>query len=221
MTREILLVSSCTASKLQTADGSPVSAETLYTGQQHVRLMRGVNTYRAAGQPAGNLRFRILSALHGLIAPDSAIQAYNHSFSDLAAATIRREAHEKQIPRDIDRLLRRPYELGMLLLADPYLRACDLGPHTRLGGPLIVLCSPAAAERMPTISGLHTVTLSNAEARRFSCGMIALKGELGRRILSQLAANPRELDNLVQPTTDLLSWLDSGEPSRQLELTAA
>jgi hypothetical protein len=221
VSHDIVLVSSCTSSKLRAAPPMARSAETLYTGQQHIRLMRGVTAYRTAGQPAGHLRFRILSALHGLLASNRSIKPYDHSFSGLPAPAIRREAHEKNIPADVRGLLRKPYALGLLLLADPYLRACDLTPQTTLGGPLIVFCSPAAAARLPKISGLRGITLSNAEARRFSCGMIALKGELGRRILSRLAERPGEIEDLVDPCLDVLKWLQNDVPAYQLELTAA
>jgi len=218
MSREIVLVSSCTSSKLQIPKRTSTTAEALYTGQQHVRLMRGVRAYRAAGEPAGELRFRILSALHGLMIPDRSIRPYDHSFTGLPASTIRREAQEKNIPADIGSLLRRPFELAVLLLADPYLRACDLTPQTGLGGPVIAFCSPAAAVRIPRIPGLRTITLSNTEARRFSCGLISLKGELGRRILSRLSEHPREIEDLAGSQFDVLHWL---EYARQLELTAA
>ena len=177
MSREIVLISSCTSSKLQLGAAATAPAEALYTGQQHVRLMRGVEAYRHAGEPAGRLRFRILSALHGLLEPTEAVGSYNHSFSGLTAPEIRRQADNKSVPSAVNDVLRRPYALGLMLLADPYLRACDLTAATKLGGPLIAFCSPAAGSRLPTIAGLRVVTLTNAEARRFSCGMIALKGE--------------------------------------------
>lgn len=214
MSREIVLVSSCTSSKLWSSTRTSRSAEDLYKGQQHVRLMRGVRAYRTAGQPAGRLRFRILSALHGLVPPSRSIEPYDHSFSGLAAPAIHQEAHEKNIPGDVGLLLSKAFELGVLLLADPYLRACGLTPQTVLGGPLIAFCSPAAAVRLPKISGLRAVTLSNAEAKRFSCGMIALKGELGRRLLSRLAEQPDQIERLLDPRLDVLQWLDAKEPAK-------
>ena len=215
MSGEILIVSSCTASKQQ-AEHRAVSAESLYTGQQHIRLMAGINAYRAAGQPAGKLCFRILSAHHGLLSPRAAIQSYDYSFSGRALQNIRQQARKKNIPGDMRKLLGRPSELGVLLLGDSYLRACELDAKTKLGGPLIAFCSPAAARRMPPIPGLRTVTLTNAEARRLSCGMIALKGEVGRRLLLRLADNPDEALSIARSNGDVLSWLDSDAPRPQL-----
>jgi hypothetical protein len=102
-----------------------------------------------------------------------------------------------------------PFEAGVLLLGDPYLRACDFDEHVKLGGPLTAFCSPAVARRMPNITGLRTIPLANAEARRFSVGLVALKGELGGRLLSRLADNPGEIRNLAASHVDVLAWLEA------------
>ncbi len=220
MSEGLVVVSSCTATKLDTPDGSLRTAESLYTGQQHVRLMRGVEDYRRVGQPLGTLRLRILSAFHGLLPPGRRIPSYNHSFSGLPVDAIRHKAREQRVPEQIRRLLARPFSGGVLLLGDPYLRACDLDEHVRLGGPLVSFCSPAVARRMPRIPGLRTVALTNAEARRFSVGLIALKGELGGRLLARLAEDPGEIEHLTLPSADILSWLEA-PPRWHLKETVA
>lgn len=214
MSGDLVVVTSCTALKLDTPDGSLRTAESLYTGQQHVRLMRGVQAYRRAGRPLGTLHLRILSAFHGLLPPTKQISAYDHSFAGQPVDAIRRQAHDKDVPGQIRRLLARPFAAGVLLLGDPYLRACDLDERVRLGGPLVSFCSPAVAARMPRIPGLRTIPLTNAEARRFSVGLIALKGELGGRLLARLAQEPAEISTLTDPRADLLGWLESVPRSR-------
>jgi hypothetical protein len=221
MSGGIVIVSSCTATKLQTPAGRPRWAESLYAGQQHMRLMRGVNDYRYAGLPAGELRFRILSAFHGLLPPRRLITSYDHSFSGLPTAAIRRQGREKNVPEDMRNLLRKPFDLGLLLLGDPYLRACELDTDIELGGPLLSFCSPAVAKRMPKITGLRTITLTNAEARRFSCGLIALKGELGGRLLSQLTAEPEEVNSFAAPNVDVLRRLEKSPRRRRAQPIAA
>jgi hypothetical protein len=216
----ILVVSSCTATKLRTPDG-PICAESLYAGQQHMRLMRGIGDYRNAGQPAGKLRFHILSAFYGLLPSSRRIASYDHSFSGLPTAAIRRQGHEKNVPEDVRKILRKPFDFGMLLLGDPYLRACELDADVELGGPLIVFCSPAVAKRMPRIAGLRTIILANAEARRFSCGLIALKGELGGRLLSRLAVEPDKLNSLAAPDVDVLRRLEETPRLCRARLIAA
>jgi hypothetical protein len=220
MNRGILVISSCTATKLQTQNGL-LCAESLYAGQQHLRLMRGIQDYRIAGHPAGKLRFHILSAFHGLLPSSRRIASYDHSFSGLPTAAIRRQGKEKNVPTDIRKLLRKPFDFGMLLLGDPYLRACELNTDIELGGPLLLLCSPAVAKRMPQIVGLRTIALANTEARRFSCGLIALKGELAGRLLSRLAAEPDELDSLTAPDADILQRLGESPRLRRTQPIAA
>jgi hypothetical protein len=217
----ILVVSSCTATKLATPDGRARWAESVYAGQQHMRLMRGIGEYRDAGQPAGELRFRILSAFHGLMPPRRPISSYDHSFSGLPIAAVRRQGRDKNVPEDFRKLLHKPFGLGVLLLGDTYLRACDLDAKVELGGPLLCFCSPSVARRMPAIDGLRTIPLANVEARRFSCGLIALKGELGRRLLSQLAADSDALSSLASPSTDVLRWLERSPKRRGAQPIAA
>jgi hypothetical protein len=217
----VLVVSSCTATKLQTLSGQARWAESLYTGQQHTRLMQGVKQYREAEEPAGELRFQILSAYHGLLSARSSISSYDHSFSGLPTAVIREQGLEKKVPSDMRKLLRRPFDLGLLLLGDPYLRACDLDADIELGGPLLCFCSPAVMRRMPTIPRLCTIPLANAEARRYSCGLIALKGELGGRLLSQLAAQPEVLGGLTAPCADILGLLERTPSPHRVRPVAA
>src|SRR4051812_20130931 len=50
---DVIVLTSCTATKVAENGNGPRTAESLYAGQQHVRLMEGVRTYRNAGQPAG------------------------------------------------------------------------------------------------------------------------------------------------------------------------
>ncbi|HYM44849.1 MAG TPA: hypothetical protein VES65_01640 [Solirubrobacteraceae bacterium] len=221
MSGAILVVSSCTATKLQAPDGRLHCAESLYAGQQHVRLMRGIEEYRDAGKPAGELRFRILSAFYGLLPSGRRVSSYDHSFSGLPMAAIHRQGREQNVPEDIRKLLRKPFGFGLLLLGDPYLRACDLDADVELGGPLLCFCSPAVARRMPKIAGLRTIPLANAEARRFSCGLIALKGELGGRLLSQLATEPETLGSLASPRADILRWLERSPSPRRVQPIAA
>jgi hypothetical protein len=213
VSREILIVSSCTATKIGGSDGRARWAESLYGGQQHLRLMRGVDRYREAGKPAGELRFRILSAFHGLVGPRKPVSSYDHSFSGLPTAAIRRQGREQNVPNDIRKVLRKPFDIGILMLGDPYLRACDLDTDVQLAGPTIAFCSPKVAKWLPNLDGLRIVELSNHEARRFSCGLIALKGELGGRILSALSEQPETLSRLTDLDLDLLDWLETMPPT--------
>ena len=83
------------------------------------------------------------------------------------------------------------------MLGDDYLDACALDASVKLGGPTLLFCGKNTLKKLPKLGNLHAVALTNAEAKRFSCGLVALKGEIGSRILSRLAADspsgPRSL----------------------------
>lgn len=209
MTRDgIVVVTSCTARKVD-SEGRARTAESLYRGEQHVRLMRGVRTYRRAGQPAGRLTLRILSAGKGLLPPSRKIESYDQSFHGQPREAIRRRANALQVPRQLRTLLGGRYDLALLLLGDEYLAACQLDHEMHLGGPTLAFAGPRVALRLPVLDGLRRIHLGNPEARRFSCGLIALKGELGGRILTALSNEPEALAFVRDPDADVLAWLDS------------
>ena len=209
---DIVVLTSCTALKreVQVNGGEPVrsTAESLYRGQQHIRLMRGVRAYRAAGRPAGPLKLRILSAFYGLLPATREVRTYDHTFQGLPLDVIRAQAKNLRVPEEVGVLLERPFAMALLLLGDDYLRACELPDALELGGPTLAFCSPAVARRMPSLDRLRIVTVANAEAARFSCGLIGLKGELGGRALALLAEAPERLHELQDPTIDVLDWLN-------------
>jgi hypothetical protein len=212
VTNGVVVVTSCTASKVPDAldeSGLPKErwAEHLYAGQQHLRLMAGVRTYRAAGQPAGPLKLRILSAFYGLLTPRQRVSSYEHTFAGMPREAIRTKADELKVPEHVRDLLGAPYRVALLLLGDHYLEACQLDATMELGGPTLAFCSPNVARRLPQLDNLRTAALSNAEARRFSCPLVGLKGELAGRALARLAGEPGELTNLTAPWADVLGWL--------------
>lgn len=182
-------------------------AEDMYTGQQHVRLMRGVRTARQKlGAEAIDLH--ILSAGYGLIAGAREIVPYECTFQGMKVRQLRAWADYLDIPEAIRDLLAQPYDLALVLLGTSYLRACRLRDDVLLGGQTVAFCSPKASCMLPKLQRLHVVTLSNADAQFFGCGMIALKGELGARILKSIpkANNSRELYPFFEAATFL--WRD-------------
>jgi hypothetical protein len=206
---DVIVLTSCTATKVAENGNGPRTAELLYAGQQHIRLMEGVRTYRAAGQPAGRLRLRIVSAGHGVVAATARIASYNKTFQGLPREAIRRRAHTLHIPDEVERLLSRPYRLAVLLLGDDYLEACGLDGTLELGGPTFVFCGARVADKLPELAKLHHVPVGNPEAARFGCGTIALKGELGRRLLSRLGTSPTSIRSLLASDADTLTWLET------------
>jgi hypothetical protein len=49
--------------------------------------------------------------------------------------------------------------------------------------------------------------LTNQEAKRFPCGLVAPKGDIAARLLERLAETPELLETLTRPETDLLGLL--------------
>lgn len=201
----ILILSACTASKSPEAAQRAVPAERLYTGQQHRRLMRGVSRYREAGEPAGALDLHIVSAGHGVVSAKKHIHSYDATFAGMARPQLRRRATRLKVPVSVSHLLAQPRKLSLLLLGESYLEAAHLRAASILGAPTIVFTSPRSARLLPTVPRLHAVPLDNQDARHFSCGLTALKGELASRVLLRLEGKPDGPVPLER--TNLLAWL--------------
>ena len=99
------------------------------------------------------------------------------------------------------------WRLAILLLGDNYLRAAELNSAHELRAPTLVLTSPHGATRLPAMPALHPIPLDNGDARRFSCGLVALKGELAARLLIRLAHNPNTSTPLDRAR--FLNWLET------------
>jgi hypothetical protein len=202
----ILILSACTATKTTKGSERPLLAEELYAGQQHRRLMRGVQAYRAAGEPGGRLELQILSAGHGVVAADQPLRSYDASFTGMRRAQLRRRAARLGVPKAVSSLLAPRRRLAVLLLGEDYLNAAQLGADSELGAPTLVFTSPRVAARLPALSGLHPIALDNHDARRLSCGLVALKGELAARLLLRLVHTPKAWVPVER--TGLLGWLE-------------
>jgi hypothetical protein len=186
------------------------SAEDLYTGQQHVRLMRGVDAFRAAHPPSADgatLDLRILSAGYGLVPGSQKLAPYEATFQGMAKSELRKWADMLCVPEAFRDAVSAPYDLGVVLLGDDYLDACSLAAPLKLGGRTLLFCGKNTEKKLPKLDNLHVVALTNAEATRFSCGLVALKGELGSRILSRLAADS-SFGAMLTEANDVLGLLE-------------
>jgi hypothetical protein len=171
-----------------------VPAEQLYRGQQHLRLMRGVVAARKAGH---NVSVSIISAGYGLLAGDTAVAPYECSFRGMSRVERRAWAKRLRLPDAVQAALRRPVDLSMVLVGEDYFDACDLAGEVVLGAPTLVICGARAALRLQPAAELHTVVLRRDDTRRFSCGLVGLKGEVAGRLLSLLAYEPGSLRELL------------------------
>ena len=192
-------------------------ARDLYRGQQHVRLMRGVKG--VAGRLETHLQ--VVSAGYGLIRGERKIAPYECTFSGRGKADLRAWADRLGIPAAFRALMADPYDLCLWLLGDDYLAACGIDSRLRLASPTIALCGSTASRNLPPLAGLTTVVLGNPEARRFSCGLVALKGDIAARLLTRLAETPDLLPTLIHPDTDLLELLERAQTALKAHATKA
>ena len=189
-------------------------AEDLYTGQQHVRLMRGVKAFREAHPTNGKgpaLELHVLSAGYGVVPGARKLAPYEATFHGMKAKELRTWADELGVSAAMRTLLRQPFDVCLLLLGDAYLKACALDADLELGGPVLVFCGTRMAKKLPELSQLRTVSLSNKEAKRFSCGLVALKGHLAGALLQQAASKSQAIADVVG-SSDALNQLEAAAP---------
>src|SRR5262249_21222817 len=115
------------------------------------------------------------------------------------------------VPEDFRRIVAQPYDIALVLLGDKYLQACAVAEELKLGGPALMFCGLGMATKLPRLPNLSVVTLSNTEAKRFSCGLVGLKGELAARILGKLVLEPGFSLSPKDRATEVLAALDATE----------
>lgn len=210
------VITSCTGRKVALAPGDTVPAERLYCGQQHVRLMRGVDYLRGAG---ATVDVWIVSAGHGLVHGTEQLVSYERTFQ--GRRTIDRNAMASQlgIPRAIKAVLARRASLTVVLLGADYLHACQLAGPVEQGAPTLVFASASASLAMSAIPGLHVVALGVEHTRQFAAGLVALKGEVGGRLLAALADGSVSIDDVL--TANLLPRLAAVSGQSEATVTTA
>jgi hypothetical protein len=172
-------------------------AEDLYRGQQHLRLMRGVHAARDAGTI--DIDLRIVSAGYGVVRGSDPLAPYECTFQGMPRGRRREWARGLAIPEATRAALATRSDLTVVLLGDEYLDSCRLDSTLTLGGPTLVFCASRSALRLPALARLQVVRLKTAQTRRFRCGLVGLKGEVGGRLLAYLADEPSRLNHITAP----------------------
>lgn len=98
-------------------------AASMYTGMQHVYLMRGIKALKAAFG-ADVVDLRILSAGYGLIRADREICSYNVTFNNMSRPEARAWAKRLGVPLAVRDAVGAA-DLAVLLLGSRYLDAID------------------------------------------------------------------------------------------------
>ena len=126
---KILVISSCTSKKLN--HNAP--AAKMYTGQQHMLLMDGVNQVRTRyGQ--SSLDVAIISAEYGLLNENDVIAPYNVTFQGMKKTEILERSRRLQLRERVAALIAR-YDVVFFLLGEKYVQALQLPlEESRPGG---------------------------------------------------------------------------------------
>ncbi len=180
----VRVLTACTGSKASTTE--PVPAEELYTGQHHRRLMRGVTQARDHGF---RVELGIVSAGHGIVKGSDLLRPYEKTFQGRRIEDRRRLARDLGIREAARDFLSQSADLHVVLLGEDYLDACEFEAGIRASAPLIVVCGARQALQLPRIPEHVVVAHTNNDTRRFHCGLVGLKGEIGGRLLAFIARN--------------------------------
>lgn len=189
----------------------------MYTGEQHLRLMRGIEALRS--KKSLQVDLHILSAGYGLIPEQQVIAPYEVTFATMKLKEIDAWSKVLNIPEDFRKLVVKPYDLGLILLGDNYLRACQLDDLVKFGGPTVLFCGTGMAKKLPKLPNVRVIPISNPEAKRFSCGLVGLKGELAARVLASLSKDTGFVGKVMQSRADVLKALDLGAAPKRSALT--
>jgi hypothetical protein len=134
-------------------------AEALYTGQQHVRLMRGVEALRESGRLPGDLDLElwVLSAGYGIVPGNQPLAPYECTFQGMKSPELRSWAQKLGVPADFRKLMKRSFDLGLLLLGDSYLSACQIDEAVVFGGATLLFCGGTTAATLPDLHNVSSV----------------------------------------------------------------
>ena len=193
----------------------------LYTGQQHIRLLKGIGEFKSKAGDESSIDLWIVSAGYGLVSADTELVPYECTFQSMSSSDIVRWADHLRIPTTIHELLCQPADLTIVILGDGYLRALALDEKTEFASPTLFLTSIVSQKRVKGKGKFWTVPLSNIDAKRFHCGLVGLKGEVVKRFLRWLALHT---NNELLPSTDpaehpIINWFFGDIPELISSLT--
>lgn len=186
------------------------SAATMYSGQQHLRLMDGTSRFQER-RPEDKVDLWILSAGYGLIPGKRKIVPYECTFQGMRVSEIRKWARHLRIPQAARALFSQPADLVVVLLGNSYLRSLALDDETRIVPPTLFFASRTGEKYIKGQGKIYVFKLTTVEAKRFSCGLVGLKGEVAKRLLLylEMEGEPGLHRVLNMKQNDLFESLDS------------
>lgn len=171
------------------------SAGQMYTGQQHLRLMEGVQMLRQSlGREAVDVI--ILSAGYGLIPEDQIIVPYEVTFKTMKSYEVDEWAKFLGIHQAFEQVIQ-SYDLVFILLGENYLRALGLPVETQATQKLIFLAAYGSKKYIQGGLGKTFIfPVSNTEAKIFSYGLVGLKGFIFKKFTNVAAQEPEWLEKI-------------------------
>lgn len=167
-------------------------AGTLYTGEQHKRLMRGVLSARSRGI---TIDVRILSAGYGFVGENQLLAPYNATFNGMRKKELAAWSESLAVHPGLLKILAIPADLVLILLGEKYQSACRLDLVPSLPTRIVALTGAAAARNISAT--IQPIVLKEEHTRQFNAGLIGLKGECARRILEKVHLGPEEAIKLL------------------------
>ena len=183
-------------------------ASEMYTGQQHVRLMRGLELIRSVCPKNMQTDLKILSAGYGLLDEDAPIIPYEATFNGMKAKTLREWADFLKIPESILSTIQ-GYDLTIFLLGQGYLKAINFPKTISVKGNLVFLTGKGSKSSLPTGPNIIPIYLGNKEAKRMGAGLVALKGRAMEILGEKVADDPAFLKSVVRSPGSLVEFLNS------------
>lgn len=109
-----------------------------------------------------------------------------------------------------------------MLLGDHYLRSLALNDTVQLNAPVSFLTSEKTVKYVRGQGQVRAIPLANTDTQRFHCGLVGLKGEIAKRLLSRLVQEGKPLlAQLYDPTVDVLALLDDTPVAKAVPSRAA
>ncbi|AMA10652.1 tRNA-guanine transglycosylase DpdA [Picosynechococcus sp. PCC 73109] len=194
------------------------SASEMYTGQQHLLVMQGIDMLQDNFEV--DIDLYILSAGYGLIPENKKIFPYEVTFNSFNNQQLKQWSNFLGVHKQCETLILK-YDLVFFLLGDKYIQALNLPIQTRTNQTLIFFSSKSSKKYIcnTTLKAkTHILELSNQEAKKYSYGLVGLKGFLFKKLCEVSLEKNYIFQYILENPENLLNFLPKSREDIQLEL---
>ncbi len=172
-------------------------ASQMYTGQQHLRCLEGIQCLRQAfGRKIVDLQ--IFSAGYGLISEERKIAPYEVTFNSMRISQIDEWSKFLGVHQAFQRAISN-YDLLFILLGKKYLQALAFPVETLPGQTLVFLASESSTTYVQNLAAKSFVfPLSKQQAKHYQYGLVGLKGFLFKQFSEKVVQCPELLKEVYQ-----------------------